>query len=115
MNETIGAKHLPAVDRMFEVARTLAEGAKDRLAEDGHISPEMLHALELYLDISLDRESDPDASNRYHLAATETLGSNIGDTLSRARAVRIGNRIAILALRTARRAALSEDIFDLQD
>ncbi len=114
MDGPIGEKHLQAVDRMFEVARTLADEAKDRLAEEGYISREMLYALELYLDISLDRESDPDASNRHHLATAETLGSNIGDNLSRARAVRIGNRIAILALRTARRA-VAEDSFDPQN
>ncbi|MEP7205137.1 MAG: hypothetical protein ABI716_03010 [Candidatus Saccharibacteria bacterium] len=115
MDETIGDKHLQAVDRMFKIANNNAKEAANRLTEQGHIRRETLLALELYLDISLDRDNGSDAKNRHHLAAAETLGSSIGDTLSRSRAVRIGKRIALVSLWSARQAAMIEGSFDSQN
>ena len=111
MHEEMDTTYELAVDRAFEIARGLASVACAGLREQQHVTDKTLDAIKLYLSIVLaegigpDSREKPDMTEKYALATREVRDSN-DDVVSRARAIRAGERIAVSSLQLARRAVL---------
>lgn len=111
MREEMDTPYELAVDRAFEIARGLASVACTGLREQQHITEKTLDAIKLYLSVVLaesaepDIREKPDMTEKYALAARAVRDSD-GDVVTRARAIRAGERIAVSSLQLARRAVL---------
>lgn len=113
MNEEMDFKHELAVDRVFEIARKLAEAAC-LVLQNRHLTDETYNGIMLYTRVALTEisknEDEPalTQNGRYWRAATETRNEN-KNIYSQALAIRIGRLISIRALQQARLIVLTQD------